>query len=310
MFKKLGLILFLVVAIALPGCTPKPAERSSLKLGAIPLIINLPAYVAQKEGLFDEQNITVEIVPLRSTTEQNSALLTGAVDGIFQHIFQTLMLNKDEGTSKIVGASDMPWMFAIIASAGSGITSVAELKHKEIAVATNTVIDYALERLLVHKGLSPADIVKVNVPNMPLRLEMLNQGKVPVAILSSPLSDLAVLTGGRVIVDDRDDPFAGPGLVFTNKALTNKSEAIERFIKAWQQAIDLINANPEKYHGLLNEIANVPEGVSERMKVPTFPHLRLPDRAEIESTVDWMIAKGLTSKRLAYEDIVDARYLR
>ena len=310
MFKRLSLILLLVVTIALAGCAPEPAENSRLKIGGIPLIINLPAHVAQQEGLFDEQNITVEIVTFRSTAAQNSVLLTGEVDGIFQHIFQTLMLNKDAETSKIVGASDMPWMFALIASPESGITSVADLKGKEVAVATNTVIDYALERLLTAKGLNPNDIVKVNVSNMPLRLEMLNQGKVPTAILSSPLSDMAILNGGRVIIDDMDDPFAGPGLVFTKSALANKSDAIKRFVRAWGQAIELINAEPQKYHRLLNEIARVPKEVSESIEVPTFPHLQLPDKADVESTVDWMIARGLTSKRLTYEEIVDTRYLR
>ena len=216
-------------------------------------------------------------------------------------------MNKDEETSKLVGACVMPGMFYVIASTGSDITDVTGLKHKEIAVATSTVIDYALERLLLKEGLNPDDIVKVNVPNMPLRLEMLNQGKVSAAILSSPLSNLAVLNGGRVIVDDIELPLAGPGLVFSQGALRDKSDAIGRFIQVWQQAVELINTNPEKYHSLLGEIARVPESVS--LDVPTFRQLGLPNQTEIESVVDWMIAKEIMSEPIAYEKVVETKYL-
>ncbi len=309
MFKRLSLIVLLGVTIMQAGCANGPIEKSSLKLGAIPLIINLPGYVAQQEGLFEEQGIEVEIVPFTSTAAQNSAFLSGDVDGIFQHIYATAILNNNGETGKLVGASVMP-VFNIIASDGSGIISVEDLKHQEIAVATNTVIDYALERLLLAEGLDIDDIVKVSVPNMPLRLEMLNQGAVPVAILSSPLSDLAVLSGGRVIVNDLEQPFAGPGLVFSQGALKAKSEAIGRFIQAWQQAVGLINTEPDKYHGLLSKISRAPETVSQGLKVPTFPKLELPTEAEVESVVDWMVDKGIASKRLAYKEIMETKYLR
>lgn len=279
-----------------------------MRLGSLPRIIDLPAYVAQQEGLF--QGIMVEIIPFRSTMEMNSALLAGEVDGIIQDVFGAVNLNKGDKTSKLVGYCVMPGMFEVIASDRSGITSPAELKHKEIAVAPSTIMDYALERLLLAKGLNPDEIVKVNVPNMPLRLEMLNQGKVPAAILTPPLSDMAVLNGGRVIVDDIEQPFAGPGLVFSQGALKDKSDAISRLIQAWQQAVELINAKPEKYHSLLGETARVPEAVSESIKVPTFPKLQLPTKAAVESVVNWMIGKGLMSQRLAYEEVVDTKYLR
>lgn len=307
MFKRLSLAIFLVVVIVLSGCVAKPVDKDSLRLGALPLIINLPAHVAQQEGLFEEQNLKVEIVSFRTTAAQNSTLLAGEVDGIFQHVFSAVILNKDKETSKLVGARAMPGMFYIIASAGSGITDVAGLKHKEIAVSTSTVIDYALEQLLLAEGLNPDDIVKVNIPNMPLRLEMLNQGKISAAILSSPLSDMAVLNGGRVIVDDIELPLAGPGLVFSQAALKDKSDAISRFIQAWQQAVELINTNPEKYRGLLGEIARIPESVS--LDVPTFPQLGLPDPTEIESVVDWMISKEIMSEPIAYEKVVETKYL-
>jgi len=309
MFKRICLTVFLVITFVLTGCAPKSPEDNTLKLGVIPLIINFPVYVAEEEGLFAEHNLEVEIVPINSTAAQMSAFQSEEVDGILQHIFATAILNKDAEMGKLIGASVMP-VFDIVISEGSDITNVEDLKHKEIAVATNTMIDYALERLLVEEGIDITDITKVNVPIMPSRLELLNQGTIPVAILSSPLSDLAVLNGGRIIVNDINEPFAGPGLVFTQSALENKSEAIGRFLNVWQQMIELINNDPEKYQDLFNEVARVPEEVSKDLKVPTFPKLELPTSTEVESVLGWMIGKGIISEPLPYDEIVDTQYLK
>jgi len=308
-FKRLILSLLLIVILVLAGCTAGPTEKNSLKIGSLPRIFDLTAYVAQQEGLFEEQGIEVEIVPFRSTIEMNAALLAGELDGIIGDIFMVVNLNIEENTSKLIGSCFMPRMFEVVVSPESGITHPAELRDKEIATAPSTIMDYALERLLLAEGLNSDDIVKVSVPIMPLRLEMLSQGKVSAAILTPPLSDMAVLNGGRVIIDDIAEPFAGPGLIFSLGTLRDKSDTISRCIRAWQQAVELINTNPEKYHSLLTEVALVPESLSETLEVPVFCQLDFPDKMEVELVVNWMIAKEIMSQPVAYEKVVETKYL-
>ncbi len=307
MFKRVSLILLAVVLMVVAGCSSKPIDKESLKIGSLPRIFDMIAYTAQQEGLFEKEGIDVEIVPFRSTVEMTTALTTGELDGIIQDIFDAVNLNKSERTSKLVGRCAMPRMVEIVASPGSEITCPADLKGKEIATGVSTIMDYALDRLLQAEGLTPADIVKVNVPIMPLRVEMVSQGKVPAAILTPPLSDLVVLNGGKVIVNDVKEPFAGPGLVFSLEALKHKSDAIGKCIQAWQQAVELINANPEKYQTLLNEVAFVPESV--KLDVPTFPRLGLPTEAEVEPVVNWFMDNGLMDEPVAYNEVVETSYL-
>jgi len=306
-FKRLILSLLLVIILVLVGCTTGATEKSSLKIGSLPRIFDMIAYAAQQEGLFKEQGIDVEIVSFRSTLEMNSALLAGELDGIIGDIFLVVNLNLEGETAKLVGTCFMPRMFEIVASPESDITCPADLRGKEIATGAGTIMDYALDRLLLAEGLNPDDIVRVNVPNMPLRVEMVNQGKVAAAILTPPLSDTATLNGGKVIIDDVAEPFAGPGLTFSLKALKHKSDAIGKFIQAWQQAVEMINANPGKYQGLLNEVAFVPESVS--LDVPAFPKLGLPPEAQVATVVNWFMDNGLMDKPVAYEEVVETSYL-
>jgi NitT/TauT family transport system substrate-binding protein len=313
LFKKIFLLTLLLIVVVSAGCAgqpAKPSEKASLKFGVIPLIINLPAHVAIKEGLFEKQNLTVEIVSFRSTAEQETALLTGAIDGLFNHIFTAVLLNKDKETSKLVGACTMPGMYKIIASGSSGIIDIKGLKGKEVADGTNTSVDFALEQIITAKGLAVNDITKVNVPVMPMRLEMLNQGKVPAAILSPPLSDLAISGGGKLLADDSVKPLAGPGVIVTQAALKDKADAISRFIQGWQQAVDMINANPEKYRGLLVEIANVPAPLAQTIQVPNFPKLKNPDKGEVDAVIDWLVSKAVMSKRISYQEVVDTKFIK
>ena len=307
MIKRLSMTLFLAAAILLAGCTPQPIDKKSLRIGSLPRIFDLIAYVAQRDGVFEQHGVKVEIVPFRSTVEMNTALLTGDLDGIIQDVFEAVNLNKGEKTSKIVGRSVMPRMFEVVAAVESGINNVADLKNREIAIATSTIMDYALDQLLLANGLDTDDVVKVNIPVMPLRLEALNQGKVAAAILTPPLSDFAVVKGGRVITNDMEEPFAGPGLIFSLKALENKSDSISRCVQAWQQTVELINSNPKKYQDVLNEVALVPEVIN--LEVPNFPKLELPAEASIDSVVSWFIDKRLMNKPVNYREVVETKYL-
>ncbi len=312
MIKRLALtlVLFLAVITVLAGCTAKPPEKVGLKIGSIPRTFDMIPYVAQQEGLFEKQGLSVEIVTFRSTIEMNSALLAGELDGIIQGVFEAVNLNKEKETAKLVGHALMPRMFVVVSSPKSNITSPAQLKGKEVAIGTGTIVDYAIDRLLMAEGIDPKGIVKVNVPSMPVRLEILSQEKVPAAILSPPLSDLAVLNGCKVVMDDGKQPLGGPGLLFAINALKNKPEAIKRFVQSWQQAVDMVNANPEKYRALFVDVAKVPEPLAKQLAVPTFPKLQLPAEAEVTPVVKWMADKGLINKPLRLQDIVDTSFLK
>jgi NitT/TauT family transport system substrate-binding protein len=335
MNTKIGIILLLVALAALTavGCAASPAasptatppasiqspaakssgpdsEPVSLKIGSLPRMFDLIAYVAKQEGLYQKYNLQVEIVPFRSTVEMNNALLAGQLDGSIQGTFEAINLNKEKENAKLIGHNFMPRMFEVVVSSGSGISSPSLLKSKEVANGTGTIMEYAMDELLKSRGMSSKDVAYVNVPNIALRVEMLNQGKVPAAVLTSPTSDLAVSAGNKIILDDSKQLLGGPGLIFSVNALNTRSSGISRFLNAWQETVDLINASPQKYHGLLVTVAGIAEPVAAGIPVPTFPKLRLPTQPELDSIMSWMVNKGLLTQPLPYEKIVETKYLK
>jgi ABC-type nitrate/sulfonate/bicarbonate transport system substrate-binding protein len=119
-----------------------------------------------------------------------------------------------------------------------------------------------------------------------------------------------MLNGGKLLADDSAKPLAGPGVIFSQGALKDKSDAIGRFIGAWQKAVELIGSNPEKYRSLMIEIANVPAPVSQSMQMLSFPKLKSPEKGEVDSVVDWLVSKGVMSKRITYQEVVETKYIK
>jgi NitT/TauT family transport system substrate-binding protein len=313
MFKKFSILasLFLVVALILAGCGSKTAtnpavsiEPVALKIGTLPRIFDLVLYAAQQDGVFQKNNLKVEIVPFSSVVERNNAFLAGQLDGFVDSIYEAINMNKDTQNCKVAGHNLMPDMFKIVASPGSGITNASQLKGQQIATSTATIMEYALDKLLATKGLSSTDYTPVNVPKMPLRLEMLAQAKVPAAILTPPLSEAAIAAGNILILGDSDQLLAGPGLIFSMEAVINKAAGIGNFVKSWNQTAGLINAGPEKYRALLVSTAQVPESLSATYKIPEFPEVRVPTPAEVSSMADWMKSKGMLTNPVNYANLV------
>jgi NitT/TauT family transport system substrate-binding protein len=312
MLKKLLALVAAGVILVVAGCRPaaQPPQNASLKIASLPRTFDMIAYAAQQEGLFASHQLAVEIVLFRSVVEMDNALLAGDIDGCIQGTYEAVNLNKEQETSKLVAHNLMPDMFEIIVSPSSGIASPSQLKGKDIATSTGTINEYALDMMLSSVGLNSKDVNYVNVPNMPLRLEMMAQGKLPAAIFTQPLSDQAISDGGKLLMDDSKQPLGGPGLIFSNAALKNKSEGIGRFVQSWQESVRVINASPEKYRSLLVTTAKVPDALAATVKIPVFPELRLPTRDELSVIVTWMKAKKMITQDFPYEKAVETKYLK
>ncbi|HSW58377.1 MAG TPA: ABC transporter substrate-binding protein [Dehalococcoidales bacterium] len=315
--KKLVIMvsILLVLVIILSGCsrpatTPAantpPAQPApvTLKIGSLPRIFDLVLYAAQQDGVFEKNNLRVEIVPFASVLERNNAFLAGQLDGFVDSIYEAINMNKEVLNCKVAGHNLMPGMFKIVAAPKSGITQPAHLKGAKIATSTGTIMDYALDKLLASQGISSNDVTYVNVPRMPLRLTMLESGDVTAAILTPPLSEQAIASGNRLILDDSTLLLAGPALIFNLNTVNNQPQAIRNFVKSWNEEVALINAGTEKYRTLLVKTAQVPEGLASSYVIPVFPEVRLPTPDEVASMSHWMKSKGLIPTDASYDNLV------
>jgi len=315
MFKKViffGLIVILVVSVVLSGCSSskEPESTAPIRMGALYMLPILPLYVAQQEGLFQEEGIKVEIVPFRSQLDRDTAIHAGQLDCAMEDIYSAPILNKEGDLIRVLAASQVQsYMFAIIASQQSNIKTVADLKNTEIASSLGNIIEYVTDKMCEAGGLKSEEIKKNSIASMPLRLEMLNQGKIEAATFSRMLSDMAILGGGRLICDDSQNSLMTVCLYFTTSFLKDRPEDTKKFLKAWDKAVQKISNNPSAYLNTLISAANISADLAGKIEVPKFDQLRMPTRDEYNSKMEWNLARGNISHRVEYEEIVDSGYL-
>ena len=290
------------------------AADTKLKLALIPVLDTIPIYIAQQNGYFQAQGIQVETVPVKSPQERDVLLQTGQVDGVLTDLQGVGLLNKDAPKVKAVYTSRRPFpdapLFRILASPKSSISKPTDLKGVPIGISKNTIIEYLTDRILTDKGLSAADINKLDAGAITVRFEQLMNGNLQAAVLPDPLAQGAIAGGAKLIADDTQyTNLSQSVLVFLDSTLQSKPEAVRRFLAAWEQAVKEVNANPEKYQSVLIEQGRVPQSIQQSYKMPPFPGPGVPSESEVADVTAWLKAKGLVSRDIPYSDMVDPSFL-
>ena len=315
MIKKVTFILFLL-CVLLSACGPAiPASQTTtLKIAVIPVIDTLPIFVAQSEGLFAKYKVNVEIIPVASAPERDQVLQAGKADGTLNETLAVMFFNKDKIQLQAVRyglmADNNSGHFFILASGKSGILDVTGLKGVEIGISKGTIIDYVTTRLLESKGISSNDIKTISIPKIPDRMSLLASGELKAAVMPDPLAALAVQQGAKIILDDSGKPTLGASIIsFRKEVIEAHPEAIKGFLAAIEDAVGLINANPQKYNSILTDNKIVPQPLSGKYTIPKFPLKGVPSEAEWNDVIAWAIAQNLLSKNVSYSDSVNSTFL-
>src|SRR3990170_3724942 len=307
-------LIFILSAFAAAACSAQPAEPVTIRLGLLPILETLPMHVAQAEGLFAEQGLQVEFVPVASAAERDQLMQAGQIDGMINDLVSTVFYNQAEPQITVVrlartATSEYP-QYRVLAGKDSGITSVDGLSGVPIGISEGTVIEYVTDRLLEAEGLAADEIAYLAVPRIPDRLALLESGELQAATLPDPLASLALAGGASVVVDDTRHPEFGNSLISFRKSFVDENpRAVRGFLAAIEEATRRIQADKAGWADLIAEKQLVPAPVIEGYVLPDFPEASVPSEAQFADVVAWAKAKGLINADVDYADSVDASYL-
>ena len=315
----------LMGAMLLPGCggSDTTNENANAEQNVEPITVGLmriddsfPFYVAEKEGLFKKHGVTVELQNFSSARDLSTALQGGELDALMTDPVVTALSLKGGTDVRIVamalGAVPEEGRFLVISAPESGITSPEQLEGRNIAISNNTMMDYLVEQYENTLGLDKTAITTVNMPDLMLRTTTLLEGtEIDAAILPDPLAAYAVAEGANVVIDDTklDENFSQSVVTVTADAIQNNRAAVDAMLDAYNEAIELINANPDEYRTFALECANVPEALAETYPTPSFTAESIPDEAAIAQVNSWMVERGLLDKAYTYTEMVDTSFI-
>ena len=308
-------ILFASITVCFASSSHLIARDSQpLKVALLPIIDSLPYYIAEADGDFKKAGIQVKMLPVMSGLNRDQLMQAGEVDGMLNELTTVANFNRKNSQVKAVysirSAHAKYPMFRLVASPGNKLNKVSDLSGASIGISKNTIIEYMTDRLLQAEGLDPARLDKRSIPAIPERFQLLMQGQLETVVLPDPLGSAALAAGARLIIDDSANPqYSISLLTFSNESINNKTETLQRFLAAWDNAAARLNKSPESYRSLMLKKIRIPKNVQKSYPIPRFSQSSVPSQKQWEDVMKWMVGKGLLKAALSYNSSITADFL-
>jgi NitT/TauT family transport system substrate-binding protein len=292
-----------------------PTSKGSLRIGLLPITDVVPFYIADAQGYFKQQGLSVELVPVSSAAERDQLMATQQIDGQLNDLVSTVLFNAQSPKIKIVRKARQAFPnsaeYWILTPKDSAIKTAQDLKGKDIAISQNSVIEYVTQRLLEKEGLSAADIKTTNVPSIPTRLQLLQQNQVAAATLPDPLASLAILQGARIVVDDTKYPEYSISVIsFRVDIVTQRADDVRNFLAAYDKAITDIRTKPDQFRNTLIQQSRVPDALKDKYQFPPFPDPSIPSQGQWDDVVKWAMDKKLITAPVSFDSSVDSGFIK
>ncbi len=296
-----------------------PLVPLTVGLGYIPSVQFAQFYLADQAGYYADAGLDVtlqnKIDPDLITLVGQGALDIGSGDG-------TSVIPAVSQGIPVVYTSTIYGQFpaVVIAKAGSGIATAADLRGKRIGIpgryGTNWIM---LQALLESAGLTTEDVTIVEFPDYG-QAAALQQGQVDAATGFANNEPIQLRNAGiETVVLTVDDVVAlpGPGLVTGTSTLASKHDALAAFTDATLRAMQEISANPQA--GLDATFAAVPDLASNPdlqrqildATIATWQNQRTGaplgsiDATGWQASVDFMTKLGLVPNPVTVNQLVD-----
>lgn len=290
------------------------AETAPLRIGVLPVVESLPFLVAEEKGLFQSWGITIEILTFASALERDSAIQAGVIHGAIHDILGLSLLKSKDIPYRILTNIALPTskmdLFALLRSPESSLKSIEELRGGEVGLSSHTIVEYVIDSLLNRRGIRVDEVKKVEVKKIPLRYQMLMEGKLKTAILPEPLASLAIFQGAKKLAGDYGLKGTQVILVFQDSILQSERETLVRLRRAYGQSIRMINEDPQRWRDLLVQKGRLPPIIKDVYQLNPFSEVSLPDPQDIQAIKTWMEGKGFETSKLSYSSLVSDLWMR
>lgn len=296
MKQPIKLFLSLLVAsFFLPGCMnkkQKTGQATVLTIGVMSSMDYLPLAVAQRNGYFEREGIMVNLRKFYSANERDAALQSGNLDGCILD-YTGGAIQHAAGTA-IFFTSQCDGTFELIAGKRANVASVNDLRGKNIATARHTVVDFCADMVLKQAKIAESEITKSEINKIPLRLEMLRNGKIDLTVLPDPFATIAKADGLHAVASLEGLGLHVTGIAFVQPAIDTKADAIHAFYRAYNNAIADLQQQPlSDFYPVLTEDIGFPPDLTNVAVLPAYHVARLPASDDLNAVNEWLKAKRL-----------------
>lgn len=240
----------------------------SLTLGTAPWMGQLPVYIAQEKGFYEEAGLDFTLRNFNASGDYMAAFASGNVDGLAPVSSEAITLAASGEDLKIVLIqSNSVGGDGILAK--NDIASVADFSGKKIAVDTSGVSYFFLLQVLEEAGLSADEVSIVNM-DPGAAAAAFESGNVDVAVTYFPYLQQAAAqaTDGKIIYDSSKMPTAITDLyLFSAQYIEENPDAVQAFVNATLKGYQYAQENTKEAIAIAAAAIEItPEEVEEALK--------------------------------------------
>jgi NitT/TauT family transport system substrate-binding protein len=319
----LSLVLLAGVALA-GGCdsaSAASAPRITLGFSAWPGW--LPWEVARSQGLFAHNGLNVDLKYFDNYTDSLIALETGALDANSQTLNDTL--------SSVSGGAKLSIVLVNDNSTGNdkviardGITSIADLKGKKVAVEQGTVDHYLLLLALQEAKMTEKDIQLVNLPTDAAAAAFAGNQVDAVAAFAPFTSKALERPGSRAISTSAEFPGAIPDhLVTSQKLVKEHPKDVQALVNTWFETVAWIKGNRDAAVKIMAQRGGVSDAdyktydagttiFTRQQNIDAFTPGVTAQHLDFQANkiVDFIVNTGLAQQRPSLDGLFDDQFVK
>ncbi|WP_411725265.1 ABC transporter substrate-binding protein [Methyloglobulus sp.] len=268
----MALVIALFVVYVRIG--PPPVVKTVRVITPPAIIASLPVWIAEEKGMFLNRGLNIQLVDLTNSQLMVEAMLAGNVDVLPAVSLADLVNTGGTGNIallqvKIFSHSRMkkiPPFESILTSTGNAIGNIKELEGRRIAVYPGMTSELAVKYFLRSSGVNQENIRYIKLPP-PEHEPALLRGDVDAIHVYEPFRTLSLQNGkarelaGSVYATLNEPSGIGCSAISRN-FYRDKTDAAEKFLDAWNEAIDFIRDNPAEARKVLSQRLGLPETVA------------------------------------------------
>ena len=198
----LALAAFLVMGSASAGLFDfLGGGDNTVKIGYLPSDHDAALFVADKQGLYADKNITTELVQFNNGGDLMTAMASGEVDVGYVGIAPVLSSVSKGVPVKVISSAQTEGS-GIVVTKDSGIKSAADLKGKSIATPGEASIQHVLLSYYLKKnGLSTNDL-NISAMKVPSMNDALKTKQIDGIITFQPYVSIAANDTNNVVLEN------------------------------------------------------------------------------------------------------------
>ena len=278
-----------------------------------PFAEDAPIFIAVEKGFFKEENLNVSLTKFLAGAKMLEAAAAGSLDGGYFLITQALQAFEGGVDLKLARGGSYQDLdhdaSAMVTAVNSSIQSMEDLRGKVFAVSGFAAHPMMVLQVAIEKhGLNVSDIQFTVIESSATRVQALVSGRIDVTHLGEPYLT-QVLNAGNIRIIYRyvtevfpNHRFQMSRSFFLKRFIDRDKEAVDAFTRAFNKAVDWINANPAETREIIAKWTEIDVEIAKKMVVPAFTKDIMQD--DIREIIDLMRHYGYLTKDIALQDFL------